>query len=260
MMRLGDLERDFQAHVIDGVPGIEQSIVGTARVPVATRLAIYADAYRARLTEALEHNYPQLAQLLGARQFGEMARLCIDRYPSTHYSLRWFGERLEAFLSATTPYRERPFLAELARWEWSMTLAFDAADANALPRSALTARPPEQWGGLGFTFHPSMQLLSLDTNAALVWRALSRDEPPPEGTAPTTPCDWLLWRRGLQTLYRSLDTVEARALRAARSGATFAAICELLAGEMGEDRAALEAARLLARWLDEELVSSMTDA
>lgn len=258
-MRLSGLERDFQALVIDGTPGIERALVGTARVPVATRLEIYSNAYRARLTEALENNYPRLAQLLGERQFGELALLCIDRHPSMHYSVRWFGEHLPDLLAGTGPYREQPLLAELARWEWSMTLAFDAADVSVLTAAKLAERPPERWSELAFVFHPSMQLLSLNTNAPVVWRALSRDEPPPEGVHEATARDWLVWRRGLDTLYRSVSAAEARALEAARASATFAAVCEILAGELGEDSAPLEAAKLLARWLEDELVSAVID-
>lgn len=256
-MSLGRLERDFQALVLDGTPGIERAIVGTTRVPIPTRLAIYSNAYRARLAEALESNYPMLAQLLGATQFGELARLCIDRQPSKHYSVRWFGERLPDLLAANDPYRDQPLLAELARWEWSMNCAFDAADMPGLTAASLAERSPEQWGGLRFTFHPSMRLLSLRTNAPAVWRALSRQETPPEGVQEETSRDWLLWRRKLDTLYRSLSVAEARALQAASSGESFAAVCDILAAEMGEEVAAVEAAKLLARWLEDELLSAV---
>lgn len=258
-MRLGNLERDFQALVLNGTPGIERAVVGTARVPVETRLAIYSNAYRARLTEALEHNYPKLAQLLGARQFAELALLCIAEHPSSHYSVRWFGERLSELLASTSPYREQPLLTELARWEWSMTLAFDAADVDVVTAAKLADYAPEAWGELVFVLHPSVQLLSLHTNAPLVWSALSRDEAPPPGVREATARDWLVWRRGLDTLYRSLSAAEGRALEAARGRTNFAAICEVLAAELGEDSAALEAAKLLARWLQDGLVSVVID-
>lgn len=259
-MQLDRLERDFQALVLVGTEGIERAVVGTTQVPVTTRLAIYSNAYRSRLTEALEHNYPMLAQLLGARQFGELAWRCIDRYPSSHYSIRWFGERLPDLLAAEDPYSDQPLLTELARWEWSMASAFDAADAPVLPAAEVAQRSPGQWGGLRFEFHPSMHLLTLRTNAPAVWRALSRNESPPEGVRQQVAQVWLLWRRRLDTLYRSLSAVEARALESARNGGTFATVCDVLAAELGEDSAALEAARFLALWLEAELLSAVTDA
>jgi hypothetical protein len=259
-MELDTLERDFQALVMDGTSGIERAVVGTARVPVATRLDIYSNAYRARLTEALENNYPKLAQLLGGQQFGELALLCIERQPSTHYSVRWFGERLSELLASTNPYREHPLAAELARWEWSMTLAFDAADVPVVTRAKLGEYPPEQWGELAFVLQPALQLVALRTNAPSIWRALGRGETPPEEVCEATARDWLIWRRGLDTLYRSVSTVEARALCAVRDRASFAIVCEILAGELGENAAAPEAAKLLARWLEDELVSAVITA
>src|SRR5688500_14661261 len=51
MTRLAQLEQDFQAFVLEGTTGIEQQVVGTVCVPIATRLKVYSDAYRARLKE-----------------------------------------------------------------------------------------------------------------------------------------------------------------------------------------------------------------
>ncbi len=254
-MSLARLESQFQARVLDGTPGVEREIVGTARVPTEVRLAIYGDAYRARLTEALQNNYPMLVRLLGDRQFGDLAQLYIDQHPSMHFSVRWFGHELGSVLAATDPYRGQPVLAELASWEWNMALAFDAADASPLRAATLAKHPPETWAGLSFSLQPSVRLLSLATNAPLVWRALSHEETPPAGAREETPREWLLWRRGLDTLYRSLSATEARALHAARAGESFATICEAVASEIGEDDAPTESARLLAGWLEEELLS-----
>lgn len=253
-MSLARLEQDFQALVLEGSAGIEHAIVGTARVPIATRLAVYTEAYGARLTEALEHNYPQLARLLGTQQFAAMARLYIRAHPSAHFSIRWFGAELATFLSCVSPYAERALLSELARWEWAMTLAFDAADAPLFTRAMLEQCPPEEWGALRLITHPSMQLLSMLTNAPQVWGALSRNETPPPETRNSVPREWLLWRRGVDTMFRSLEDAEACALRVAGAGESFGAMCEMLAAELGEEQAPAEAARLLARWLADELL------
>jgi hypothetical protein len=264
MTALGELEQDFQSFVLAGAPRIERGIVGTARVAAARRLAIYADAYRARLAEALESNYPMLAKLLGAERFGDLAGTYIDRYRSDHFSIRWYGDRLSALLTADSLYRGERLLAELARFEWSMALAFDAADAPALKAAALESLAPDDWPQLSFKFHPSVQLLALDTGAPVVWKALNQDQTPPqefltpsaagsEETKDRLP-NWMIWRRGIETFFRSLNTTESRALQTAMRGATFAAICEALAEEVGEENAAQEAAQLLARWLQDELL------
>ena len=69
MARLESIENDFQDFLLTGSAGIEKRVVGTERVPIATRLAIYGDAYRSRLIEALQAHYPALLALIGEEKF-----------------------------------------------------------------------------------------------------------------------------------------------------------------------------------------------
>lgn len=255
LVPLDRLERDFQALVIERAPGFAAEIVGTGRVPRDVRLAIYFDAYRSRLAEVLENNFPMMARLLGKDQFGELARCYVEGHPSRRFSVRWYGDELDDFLAGFDPYARQPALAELARWEWSMAHAFDAAAGSPVGASDLSAYPPEKWGALCFTLVPSVQLLSLKTNAPLIWRALSYEQTPPEPAA--APRDWLIWRRDLETRFRSLEEREARALQAAQAGEPFASICEAVAGVVGAENAGTEAAHLLAQWLADELIDEI---
>jgi hypothetical protein len=254
MSELEQIESGFQSFVLNGRAGIEKGVRETSRVPVATRLAIYSDAYRARLAEALENNFPVLAKLLGGEQFAGLARRFIEQHTSAHYSIRWYGAQLPDLLAGESPYRERPLLSELAHWEWKMTLAFDAADAAPLRASKLEALTPDQWAEVRLAPHPSAHVLVLRTNAPAVWRALNRDEAPPAFMQGETQ-SWLIWRRGLDTYFRSVEGVESEALSFVAGGQTFGALCEMLAQKRDEDAAATEAARLLRRWLDDELLT-----
>lgn len=255
MSELERLQYEFQSFVLDGTADIERRVLGTGRFAVATRLSIYSDAYRSRLAEALESNYPMLAKLLGHQQFQDLARAYTERHRSGHFSIRWYGEQLPALLGSMDPYRGKPLLAELAEWEWSMTLAFDAADGRVTRPEALAGFAPAQWAQLRFELHPSARIVSLLTNAPAVWRALNHDEAPPESVLEASRRDWLIWRRGLDTLFRSLELPESRALRVLAGGESFGSLCEALALEIGEDSAPSEAAKLLSRWLQDELLT-----
>ena len=153
-MSLEQLQRHLQAHVLDGSNGIEAEIEGTESVSISTRLATYSDAYRLRLIEALESNYPLLAELLGADEFATLGRRYIDNYPSQRYSIRWFGHRLFKFLRVS--YDNQPWLADLARWEWATAHAFDAADATLLTWNDLAVLVPDAWASLSLRAIPSM--------------------------------------------------------------------------------------------------------
>ena len=136
----------------------------TPAVPAATRLAVYSNAYRIRLAEALAANVPQLQQLLGAEEFGAVASRYIDEHPSQFASIRWFGDRLAQELERS--HAAQPWLAELARWEWALAASFDAQDATAVGIEALAAVAPDDWGELRLEFHPSVQHLELKNERA----------------------------------------------------------------------------------------------
>lgn len=252
--RLSQLQLDFQQYLLRGQREIENHVMDTERVPVATRLAIYGDGYGARLTEALGTNFPVLAQLLGETDFGELAAAYIRSHDSTYASIRYYGRAMAEFLAQDPKYSGVPILAELARWEWAMTEAFDAADAPTLEPSAMAAVAPEEWADLRFDWHPSIRRLQLAWNVPQIWNAITNEAEQPEPSLAAEAEQWLLWRRGLEIFFRSLAAAEAAALDAARSGSSFGELCELLCAGSDETAAAAQAAGFLREWLQSGLI------
>ena len=256
MTPLGTVQGDFQEFLLRGTQAIEAHVVGSARVPVATRLGIYGNAYRSRLAEALQANYPALAALLGAEDFQQLAQRYISAHDSPFFSIRYYGHELPQFLARHQDYAEVALLSELARWEWTMTKVFDAADAPVLTHAALTRIAPQQWAQLRFTVHPSVARLELAWNVPQVWSALTAGAERPEVVLNREPLSWLLWRQELNSYYRSLALPEARALDAARDGWPFGELCALLCDEVGEEQAPAHAAALLRGWVEAGVISS----
>src|SRR5262249_36699594 len=147
MSTLARIQGDFQDYLLRGAAGVEQHVFGTARVPLETRLGIYAGAYGSRLAEAPENNYPALAAPLDAA-LDPLATAYVRSHDSSYFSIRHYGAELAPFLATHAGYADAPVLAELARWEWTMTCVFDAADATALAHAALAAIAPGQWAQL----------------------------------------------------------------------------------------------------------------
>jgi hypothetical protein len=252
MSTLAELQRDFQRHVMHGHERIIHAIADTPRVPATTRLGIYSEAYRLRLTDALASNLPRLQQLLGTEEFASVAGQYLDLCPSSYPSIRWFGDRLPALLERL--YRDQPWVVELARWEWTIASAFDAADAEPVGVEALGAVAPEHWPTLQFQFHPSVQLMRMSTNAPTVFKALSEDAPVPECIELDEPQPWLIWRESLKTQYRSLAADEAAALDNARSGGTFETLCDTLCAWHEPEAVPMQAAGMLKRWVIEQMI------
>jgi hypothetical protein len=249
---LAELQHDLQQHVLNGDAAIAAALNGTAAVPVSTRLAVYANAYRSRLAEALSDNMSHLRDVLGEEEFDTVANRYIDTYPSQVPSIRWFGHRLAEQLASS--HRDRPWIAELARWEWALAASFDAQDATAAGIESLAAVDPGEWGELRLEFHPSVQQLELKTNAPALFKALSEERPAPEPALLDHPQSWLLWRQDLKTQYRSLEPAESAALVVVRKGGTFGEMCEALCEWHEADDVPLTAAGMLKRWIVEELI------
>jgi hypothetical protein len=254
---LEGIENDFQSFLLTGSPDIEKRVVGTQRVPIATRLAIYGDGYRSRLIETLQSHYPALLALLGEESFDALGHAYVRAHDSRFRSIRFYGGELDALLAALPDYASKPWLAELARFEWAMNAVFDAADAVSIEVQALAQVPPESWAGLGFDLNPAVRRVDLAWNAPALWRALTDGEPPPAPAAHERPIPWLLWRKDLQIFFRQLTALEAEALDAVRQGRSFGGVCVALCAALDEEQAPGRAAAFLREWVESGMVVGM---
>lgn len=259
-VNLIQLQNDFQAYLLDSNlhhknngASFTKKIVNDKKVGVKKRLGIYADGYRLRIIEALSSAYPILKAWLGDDLFDKTTRSYIDQYSSTYRNMRWVGDVMGMHLTKTLP--KQPVAAEIAQFEWALSLAFDAEDAPVLKLQDLAAIAPEYWGDLRFKFHPAVQLLSLKYNVLLIWQALNIGETPPKAMQITESC--VVWRKDLNSHYRPLEQAEYAAIQSVISGITFGALCESLQENANEDEATMQAAQYLSGWLNGGLITAM---
>jgi hypothetical protein len=249
---LAELQRQFQAFLLQSsadAVAIAAAISNQPKLPVDERLAIYYNAYRIRLREALDDAFTNTGLYLGDDMFAEMCDAFVAAHPSTMRNLRWYGQQFPAFLARQLD--QHPQVAELAAFEWALGLAFDADDAAPLGASDVRHLTPDEWADVRFTLHPSVQLLELHCNAVPIWRALDQDSTPPDPECAASTCHWLVWRRQLQPQFRSLDDAEARALRELQQGRCFAEVC-------ADGIAAEPMAVYLRTWLDEAVLAGFS--
>ncbi len=223
-------------------------------------LHIYRQAYGARLNEALQSNYPMLYRLLGDALFDTLAQSYIAQHPSRQPSIRWFGHALADFLQQQPELLPHPALSDLARMEWAIGCSFDAADAPFLRVDDLLTLPAELWPTLCCRPQPALRMVALMWEVEATWKALSTET---EGQTlePTTRAHTLLvWRAGetgRETLWRSLDDTEAELLGVFMEGAPFAQLCAAAAEHGDAEHAALTAASLLRRWVEDGLLQAL---
>jgi hypothetical protein len=256
MSKLLQVEHAFQNYLLEATSDIFKHVIGTKKVPVEVRLAIYSNAYRSRLHEALQANYPILERYLGYDAFLETAYAYSEHHPSTFRSIRWFGNQLASFLQTHSLYKDYPHIAELAQFEWTMTEVFDAADANVISHESMQAIPLEAWVDMRLSVHPSLKLLLHSWNTVQLWQAIKNEENPEE-PCKTAPVTWALWRNGLISRFSSLPEDEAWAMKAMMQGSSFGEICEGICQWVEEQQAGLHAASLLKGWINAGLITEV---
>ncbi len=260
---LAPLQQAFQEFVLgqQDEAAILPQIATRPGLSCAERLSIYSNAYRIRLRDALSEAFDKTHRYLGDDLFYAAAAGYINANPSQWSNLRWYGASFPAFLQQYLP--EHPVVAELAAFEWALSLAFDAQDQAILPLSALAQVQEHEWESIGFVCHASVRFLPLHSNCVAIWLALAaamdavdamdaseaNDEyaAPPEPSWQELAQPWLIWRKNLQAHFRSLSQPEYLALSGLQAGQGFAEVCAMVA-EI-EPKTAPESEAQIGQWL-----------
>jgi hypothetical protein len=257
MKHLMQLQKQFQQFILTGQSEIIQSVLSTKEVSAKKRLTIYHDAYYLRLIECLTTTFPALHSYLGTEEFQKMCRNFIAAYPSHYRSIRWYGDMLSNFLKA---YYDKPyaFLAELADFEWKMTLAFDAQDKEVVRLEDIMAVPAEAWAELYFTPHSSVQRVNYLWNAIPLWQTLIADKELPEIQKDAQPKSWVLWRGPEYIIqYYSLSKEETWMFDGMQQGLSFGALCAGLCEWIEADKVAMSAASYLKNWVQKGMLADL---
>ncbi len=255
MTTLTQLQTRFRDFVLGTAPAPTGLAQSSQTTDAETLLSVYRDAYGLRLLEALGEDYRALGRLLGTERFEDVGRAYIAKTRSRHPSVRWFGRDLALHIRRDPAFADIPAAAELAAWEWALGEAGDAADADPVGIEAFAAVAPDAWANIRLTFHPSLRRLDHSWSVAAYRQAVEDDEDLVAPERSEAPVAWVIWRSGTDVLYRSLPPPEARALDAARAGATFGDICDRIAGDGDAGAAAATAAGFLRSWVDGGMVA-----
>ena len=232
--------------------GAGEWIRGDERLGAVDRVQIYAGMYFHRLLECLAEDFAAVHAVVGHERFHRLAADYLAVHPSRHPSLRMLGRELAGFLETHPFGAEWPYLADLARFEWALLEAFDAADASPIAPERLKSLPMEEWPRVKLSLTPSLRVIELSSPVQTVWSAVvNHEEPPPIAPAPTV---IRVWREELRVFHRAIDAVELVTIRAVERHDDFAAVCEAAAGIVGAERAGQTMLELLERWLGDRLV------
>jgi len=211
------------------------------------------------MNEALRAEFPALLAVVGGDEFAALVRTYIAAHPSQHFSLHWVGRALAEYLRHTAPYASYPLLTQLAGFEWTLSAAFDAADAIVLGSDALAQLSPADWPDLRVVGHPSVRQIELGAQVPACRRAAKAGEAV-DVTSPVGAASiWRVWRQGLKIMFRSLDELESKSLQILTQ-ASFIDVCSYLSERLPEAEVPTFTARLLATAIAEGAVTRREQA
>lgn len=253
MSDLHALQTELAQALMSVRPSTLAPLQGDALADAKSRLFVYQRGYRLRLREALATEFPGLALMMG-RRFTSMLDDYVMAHPSSHYNIRWHGAGLATFLEQTMPWRTQPAWAEMAKLDWAISIAFDAADEAGISAADLSGVPAEAWAEL--RLHPlkHLQWLTLTCNAEAFRRAADQGAARPRLRRLDHPRQFVVWRPAMDVRYRRVTPDELSALRGMARGESFSQLCERLAAQHVAASAPQRMLGHLMRWLGEGLI------
>jgi hypothetical protein len=124
------------------------------------RLEIYNRQYWFRVLSAFAEDFPGLRAVLGERRFDAVAKAYINDCPSTSFTLRNLGSKLEGWLRRNPKWAGtlQQLALDMVRLEWADIDAFDGKAEPALKSEDLAGADPET---LRLQLQPYIHLLDL---------------------------------------------------------------------------------------------------
>jgi hypothetical protein len=170
-MNWREAQSEFARAVRDPALDVPNAVGPRINAAPLARFNVYRNNSNVSLTEAIGDGFPVVRQLVGDDFFNAMARAYVaEHLPSSPVMIE-FGHAFPDFIGNFEPARDLPFLADVARVEWSWSRAYHAKDCNSITVEPLQAIAPERLERAQLTLHPSLQLVQSDFPAVSIWSA-----------------------------------------------------------------------------------------
>lgn len=248
MTQLLRAQEDFLARLLDDAAPLPSS--WDARREAG--MAIYRNAYRARLVDVLRDTFERTARLVGDDAFQQAAAHHLITHPPTHWTVDLAGKGFPE--TCAQLFANDPDVAEVAWLEWAMHRAFTAADGEPLTvagfAAATAAFGAEEWNELRLDFVPGTAIRPVIHDLVRLWETLAGS---PQGQSVEQlrePHCVLIWREGERPAFVLVPEMEGLALLELQRGGTFGDACATLTDGVDPSDAAATAGAMLLRWLE----------
>lgn len=251
---LRQLQRDMANYVLDpSARGMTHHVRAPTGADSSARLGIYHHAYRARLADVLADVFEKTVLYMGSDSFDEIARAFVVQQPPQSRSLGVYGAAFPAHLGMLYPHN--PELCELAQLDWDLRSRFDGVDWPALDTAAAAADTTQTWLTRSPALHPSLLLRQVSTNVVTLWKAIHDDTEVPAPLRLDSPATLMVWRKGLQPHFKTLDAQQSAWLHQLAEGGSIADACENFAASPLMPEVSVFG-QWLATWWDDQILAA----
>jgi hypothetical protein len=220
VLTLRELQAGFAAHLVGADQhGLAMAVAG-GTIAAAARLEVHRHHLQESLGAALAATFPTVHALVGADFFRGMAREFVRQSLPRQPVLAEYGEDFPAFLLDYEPARTLPYLADGARLDLALNLAFHAPAGPRLAAAELATISVERLPSMSVELAPGTAVIHSTYPLDLIWQASQPNAV--EGTVDLTcgPCRLLVLRRPQDAGFVTLSSAEAAFLASTARGAS----------------------------------------
>jgi hypothetical protein len=208
-LALRDLQAAFAVHVMAGdSANLVAAVVGDT-IPAAARLRVYRHHVFESLGAALAATFPTVQALVGSDFFRGLARAFIGHALPVQPVLSEYGGDFPAFIGGYEAARDLPYLADVARLDWALNLAFHAPLGGRLKAEDLSALPAERLPSMPLALAPGSILVSSRYPLDRIWQASQPGVASGTVDLNSAACHLLVLRRPDDAAFVSLSADEA---------------------------------------------------
>lgn len=199
---------------------LKDFIVFDSDLDFHSRVNIYVESYFIRLYNALAENYPLLFKWVSDEEFTKLAHEYIQKYPSTHYNLQYYGHRLTEYLEQSL---FPSHLHEISKLDWALLNSYRALNQKTLDINEFSSLAKDN--GDEFSVELSSNVFIIKFNYNIIQKFIDHK----------TPLNKLLetnytivWRKENQSMYRIVSHHEYNLLNKLIEPINFAELWEML--------------------------------
>lgn len=220
MLALRDLQAAFASHLKGDERADLLGLVSGDTIPAAARLQVHRHHVRHSLAAALASTFPTVQAIVGEDFFQVLARAFVLQDLPGQPVLAEYGAGFPVFVSGYGPAAALPYLADMARLDWALNLAFHETVSATLAAEDLAGVPPERLLDLRLALGPGAALIRSPYPIDRIWHASrpgSAAEPVGLDDGPATV---IVLRRTDDAAFVRLTLAEAALVMTLRDGGT----------------------------------------